>query len=225
MSLSVFCFFFFFNDTATTEIYTLSLHDALPISLVTIDRFGGLLLEVEVAGFCQQIRIAGSCRNHSRDFFLGLFTLAVLRHQRSHLDAKRQVVGSLQEQSTIELNCCLQLTCSPVQPREPDGSFARRLVPISNRVLLDRLCGLAAALEQATATFVSGGIVRFQLDRVRVIRKRLCRLSQPLLGYSEQRVRERHFFVLFDGKTQMLERKLRRSQFEKSARVIDAHAR
>src|SRR6266536_4642479 len=25
------CQFFFFNDTATTEIYTLSLHDALPI--------------------------------------------------------------------------------------------------------------------------------------------------------------------------------------------------
>src|SRR6266511_6411334 len=29
--LSVCFFFFFFNDTATTEIYTLSLHDALPI--------------------------------------------------------------------------------------------------------------------------------------------------------------------------------------------------
>src|SRR2546430_4096145 len=29
---SFLCFFFFFNDTATTEIYTLSLHDALPIS-------------------------------------------------------------------------------------------------------------------------------------------------------------------------------------------------
>src|SRR2546422_8531685 len=27
-----FLLFFFFNDTATTEIYTLSLHDALPIS-------------------------------------------------------------------------------------------------------------------------------------------------------------------------------------------------
>src|SRR3712207_9580592 len=26
------CLYFFFNDTATTEIYTLSLHDALPIS-------------------------------------------------------------------------------------------------------------------------------------------------------------------------------------------------
>ena len=38
--------FFFFNDTATTEIYTLSLHDALPISsrhfgvYLSIHRFG-----------------------------------------------------------------------------------------------------------------------------------------------------------------------------------------
>src|SRR5258706_11704005 len=30
--LTLISFFFFFNDTATTEIYTLSLHDALPIS-------------------------------------------------------------------------------------------------------------------------------------------------------------------------------------------------
>src|ERR1019366_8621613 len=30
-SFVVFLFFFFFNDTATTEIYTLSLHNALPI--------------------------------------------------------------------------------------------------------------------------------------------------------------------------------------------------
>src|SRR5258706_1644710 len=29
-------FLFFFNDTATTEIYTLSLHDALPISAVSV---------------------------------------------------------------------------------------------------------------------------------------------------------------------------------------------
>src|SRR2546430_11564332 len=38
--ISIICrlFFFFFNDTATTEIYTLSLHDALPISL-DVDRF------------------------------------------------------------------------------------------------------------------------------------------------------------------------------------------
>src|SRR5258708_40196954 len=30
----LFSIFFFFNDTATTEIYTLSLHDALPISTI-----------------------------------------------------------------------------------------------------------------------------------------------------------------------------------------------
>src|SRR3989441_1874320 len=30
---SLISLFFFFNDTATTEIYTLSLHDALPISV------------------------------------------------------------------------------------------------------------------------------------------------------------------------------------------------
>src|SRR2546429_9412882 len=29
--LALYLYFFFFNDTATTEIYTLSLHDALPI--------------------------------------------------------------------------------------------------------------------------------------------------------------------------------------------------
>src|SRR6266704_6040726 len=33
-------FFFFFNDTATTEIYTLSLHDALPIyPVIALDRW------------------------------------------------------------------------------------------------------------------------------------------------------------------------------------------
>src|SRR3989449_8368676 len=45
---------FFFNDTATTEIYTLSLHDALPISCggarPATDRARGTPHRVEVAG-------------------------------------------------------------------------------------------------------------------------------------------------------------------------------
>src|SRR3712207_8254564 len=41
--MSVWCLFFFFNDTATTEIYTLSLHDALPI-------FGGQATGVQPGG-------------------------------------------------------------------------------------------------------------------------------------------------------------------------------
>src|SRR2546426_9190248 len=43
-----FSFFFFFNDTATTEIYTLSLHDALPILktlAVNLDHSVTVLLE------------------------------------------------------------------------------------------------------------------------------------------------------------------------------------
>src|SRR2546430_11280551 len=39
ISLYLLSFFFFFNDTATTEIYTLSLHDALPILYIYIKRF------------------------------------------------------------------------------------------------------------------------------------------------------------------------------------------
>src|SRR5438477_8710374 len=41
---TTFCtfFFFFFNDTATTEIYTLSLHDALPIYLEFTERVSAI---------------------------------------------------------------------------------------------------------------------------------------------------------------------------------------
>src|SRR2546426_8880884 len=38
--ISINSMFFFFNDTATTEIYTLSLHDALPICLRAVDLDG-----------------------------------------------------------------------------------------------------------------------------------------------------------------------------------------
>src|SRR5258708_25665724 len=40
-------FFFFFNDTATTEIYTLSLHDALPIWMAALERD-----IADIAGVC-----------------------------------------------------------------------------------------------------------------------------------------------------------------------------
>src|SRR5437660_9149177 len=41
--LTLFFSFFFFNDTATTEIYTLSLHDALPILLTGLVRWDTLV--------------------------------------------------------------------------------------------------------------------------------------------------------------------------------------
>src|SRR2546430_17258182 len=53
--LVLFFLFFFFNDTATTEIYTLSLHDALPI-------YGGAddhVLPVNQKKFADSYRAAG----------------------------------------------------------------------------------------------------------------------------------------------------------------------
>src|SRR3712207_6290327 len=43
--IHVYLLFFFFNDTATTEIYTLSLHDALPI-LSSMSTSGSVLDEL-----------------------------------------------------------------------------------------------------------------------------------------------------------------------------------
>src|SRR2546427_9099617 len=57
-SLSTYIFFFF-NDTATTEIYTLSLHDALPISL---DRGGAPVL-----GKQRTVHVDASLRRHIQD--------------------------------------------------------------------------------------------------------------------------------------------------------------
>src|SRR2546430_12646745 len=44
--------FFFFNDTATTEIYTLSLHDALPISRASSRTSACLLRSRATSTFC-----------------------------------------------------------------------------------------------------------------------------------------------------------------------------
>src|SRR5256885_7603300 len=56
-------YFFFFNDTATTEIYTLSLHDALPISLPPPARARDLRRAVAVRS---DVRLARARRRGDR---------------------------------------------------------------------------------------------------------------------------------------------------------------
>ena len=59
-SLSV-CFFF--NDTATTEIYTLSLHDALPISVhVTVDDRDVSDVKLEHSGYMMTVQSTHSLK-------------------------------------------------------------------------------------------------------------------------------------------------------------------
>src|SRR6266403_1231431 len=52
--------FFFFNDTATTEIYTLSLHDALPILTPRVISTNG---PMNVSSPIEQPKILTSCRS------------------------------------------------------------------------------------------------------------------------------------------------------------------
>src|SRR5258708_19479149 len=71
--------FFFFNDTATTEIYTLSLHDALPISEIRA-ALGGL----------------GALSQHLRDVArIRCFDLAELRGDRksTRLNSSHQIIS------------------------------------------------------------------------------------------------------------------------------------
>src|SRR2546426_5168861 len=59
-------FFFFFNDTATTEIYTLSLHDALPIWVADDEANDPKGLAV-ARGFCEDPRILGVVGHRSEE--------------------------------------------------------------------------------------------------------------------------------------------------------------
>src|SRR3712207_7328316 len=55
---------FFFNDTATTEIYTLSLHDALPISRTPL--LGSSVHRANRHRVTQAIRLSSSDRSESQ---------------------------------------------------------------------------------------------------------------------------------------------------------------
>src|SRR3712207_8813235 len=59
---------FFFNDTATTEIYTLSLHDALPISqrLITRSLSVSFLARFWMPGRSMGERVTGSASTFSK---------------------------------------------------------------------------------------------------------------------------------------------------------------
>src|SRR3712207_7225581 len=80
---------FFFNDTATTEIYTLSLHDALPISCLDRDVDPGADREPEVClRECGRVVDAVADHRHHR---AGLLQPA---HLRDLLDRKSTRLNS-----------------------------------------------------------------------------------------------------------------------------------
>src|SRR3989442_8484811 len=88
--------FFFFNDTATTEIYTLSLHDALPIYFVRVARDEGWYSEA----LMQQIAAAGHIH----------FDAVPARWQRVFVTA-HDVTPERSEEHTSELQSRPHLVC------------------------------------------------------------------------------------------------------------------
>src|SRR2546430_14206176 len=86
--------FFFFNDTATTEIYTLSLHDALPILSESVKN---LSWKYAVGG--EPFNIVSNPEPDTNDLFLG------------RLNSLFEVIRIRSEEHTSELQSQSNLVC------------------------------------------------------------------------------------------------------------------
>src|SRR2546430_11650550 len=105
-------FFFFFNDTATTEIYTLSLHDALPI-------FGSLLA---VKSVLQLISTSAA------DLPSGEAAPAIRPS-----DAARSVSEAFRsEEHTSELQSQSKLVCRLLLEKKKNNQI-RTVIPLTDR--------------------------------------------------------------------------------------------
>src|SRR3712207_9209416 len=85
MRPSLYSIFFFFNDTATTEIYTLSLHDALPILRDRDDQRVGLLRDA-LGGAVPRARLQREDRRVGHELDVGpadLRRVGVARDRKS----------------------------------------------------------------------------------------------------------------------------------------------
>src|SRR5471030_3356592 len=73
--------FFFFNDTATTEIYTLSLHDALPIYRARVRHHGRMF----GPGECRGIRDRKSTRLNSSHLGISYAVFCLKKKKKEYI--------------------------------------------------------------------------------------------------------------------------------------------
>src|SRR5258708_13512820 len=107
--------FFFFNDTATTEIYTLSLHDALPIS-----GDEGSAIRLGVASY--------TFRNFSRAQMIGF--LKHLDRKSTRLNSSHQIISYAvfclkKKKHEIISSQAWSTTKSPTHPHSPYSTLPR----------------------------------------------------------------------------------------------------
>src|SRR5438046_7069185 len=85
----LFLFVFFFNDTATTEIYTLSLHDALPISW-DVCRIRWPSLRVRAAGLAGRRRIRSEEHTSELQSLTNLVCRLLLEKKKKHTHTRNR---------------------------------------------------------------------------------------------------------------------------------------
>src|SRR2546428_6904076 len=96
--------FFFFNDTATTEIYTLSLHDALPICRGDRDH----RLEEGMSGDIQQPAAHGEQSADRRLLSPAGLTVCPPRHGRRQKARSEEHTSELQSRSDLVCRLLLE---------------------------------------------------------------------------------------------------------------------
>src|SRR5207248_11733248 len=94
-ALPRFLFFVFSNDAAPTELYTLSLHDALPISPALLQSLGAVSVSMEIPA---RERAAPLCKNSRREDWFDVLEVCFSMAERS-------------EEHTSELQSPYDLVC------------------------------------------------------------------------------------------------------------------
>src|SRR3712207_8830633 len=99
------CAFFFFNDTATTEIYTLSLHDALPI-------YPGTSLEMAEARRVRKTTKFGSTKH--------VYPAATMRELQAFMEEDRKSTRLNSSHANISYAVfCLKKKNTKLLPSQP----------------------------------------------------------------------------------------------------------
>src|SRR5260221_8656510 len=97
-------FFFFFNDTATTEIYTLSLHDALPICWHLSEPAVGRAKAAR--GHCPRPGHRPRSEEHTSEL-------------QSHSDLVCRLLLEKKKKKLVQINNIFSLCTSPITLAEP----------------------------------------------------------------------------------------------------------
>src|SRR2546426_8031464 len=118
MRILLYHFLFFFNDTATTEIYTLSLHDALPICFNELEQFNQRSLKSILEAAAARAHQPGSVEQKVGDFFRSAMDTAAV-------DAAglKPVEADLARVSAIASTPELARTLATLHGRGIDGFF------------------------------------------------------------------------------------------------------